>query len=290
MKPSGGSWTAAEAVTQTYTESYNPSLVVDQDSNVHVTWSELGSNYDSADACYKMKPDGGAWSSTNILSDHSLCFFSSPITVESNGTIHVIFDEIDAESFDTKIFYRNKPSGGSWSTIEMVNYDFDGESWYSSIGVAPSGVVHVAWEGFVFSFDTEVDIFYKTRVGENQPPNAPIIDGPPRGKAGNPYTYTFTSTDLDGDDVSYYIKWGDGDITDWTDFQASGPSGYSESHTWDEQDDYTIEAKAKDIYGFESDWATFPVTMPRNRATYNSLLYRFLEHFPIQQKILLFQR
>ncbi|MFX0202258.1 MAG: FG-GAP repeat domain-containing protein, partial [Candidatus Hodarchaeota archaeon] len=61
-----------------------------------------------------------------------------------------------------------------------------------------------------------------------KPPNPPIIDGPPSGKAGNPYTYTFTSTDPDGDDVSYYIKWGDGEITDWTAFQASGPPGYSE--------------------------------------------------------------
>jgi hypothetical protein len=285
MKPSGGSWTAAEAVTQTSTESCEPSLVVDQDNNVHVTWIEL-TPYDLLDVCYKSKPEGGVWSITDILSSHSECLFSSSITIDSDGTVHVIFDEIDPYSWYSRLFYRNKPSGGSWSTIEMINYDFDAESWYSSIGVDLSGIIHVAWDGLVWSFDAEVDIFYKTKIGENQLPNAPIIDGPPSGTAGNPYTYTFTSTDPDGDDVSYYIKWGDGEITDWTAYQASGPPGYSESHTWSERDEYTIGAKAKDTYGAESDWAELKVTMPRNRATSNVLFYRFLEQFPILQKIL----
>jgi hypothetical protein len=80
----------------------------------------------------------------------------------------------------------------------------------------------------------------------------------------------------------------DGSITDWTAFQASGSPGYSENHAWDEQGTYTIEAKAKDIWGAESDWAELVVTMPRNRATYNILFLWFLEQFPILR--LLFQR
>ncbi|MCK4365579.1 MAG: hypothetical protein KAW45_05985 [Thermoplasmatales archaeon] len=114
----------------------------------------------------------------------------------------------------------------------------------------------------------------------NNPPDAPDIDGPPSGTAGNSYEYTFTAVDPDGDDVSYYIKWGDGDVTDWTAFQASGPPGYSESHTWSAQDTYTIEAKAKDTYGAESDWETLEVTIPRNRMVTNPLILQFLEKFP----------
>ncbi|MCK5636652.1 MAG: PKD domain-containing protein, partial [Thermoplasmatales archaeon] len=113
----------------------------------------------------------------------------------------------------------------------------------------------------------------------NEPPNTPTIDGPTSGKAGTSYPYTFTSTDPDGDQVSYYIKWDDGSITDWTAFQASGPPGYSESHKWDEQGTYTIEAKAKDTYGVESDWATLEVTMPRNRAITSPFL-NFLQNHP----------
>jgi hypothetical protein len=113
----------------------------------------------------------------------------------------------------------------------------------------------------------------------NHPPNAPTIEGKTSGKAGNSYPYTFTSTDPNGDQVSYYIKWGNGDVTDWTAFQDSGPPGYSESHTWDEQDTYTIEAKAKDTFDVESDWATLTVTMPRNRAM-NRPFLNFLQNHP----------
>jgi hypothetical protein len=38
--------------------------------------------------------------------------------------------------------------------------------------------------------------------------------------------------------------------------------------------------------GEESDWGELTVSMPRTRATYNSLFLRFLEQFPILQKIL----
>lgn len=96
----------------------------------------------------------------------------------------------------------------------------------------------------------------------NQPPNPPSILGKNSGKAGKTYKYTFTSSDPDGDDISYYIDWGDGNITSWTSFQASNTS-YSENHSWSLKSNYTIKAKAKDIYGEESSWATLDITMPK---------------------------
>ena len=118
----------------------------------------------------------------------------------------------------------------------------------------------------------------QVRVGNN-PPSKPNIDGPASGKAGTAYPYTFTSTDTDVDDLSYYIKWGDGTYTDWTAFQASGVS-YSGTHTWSTKGTYTIEAKAKDIYGLESDWATLEIKMPRSIMYNMPLLKLFFEKFP----------
>ena len=117
-----------------------------------------------------------------------------------------------------------------------------------------------------------------TLEGINNPPSDPDIDGPDSGDAGTEYDYDFTSIDPDGDDVSYYIKWGDGHITPWTDFQASN-TPYSESHAWNSQGTFTIEAKAKDSNGAESGWSTLVVTMPRNRAI-NTPFLRFLQQFP----------
>jgi hypothetical protein len=56
-------------------------------------------------------------------------------------------------------------------------------------------------------------------------------------------------------------------------------------HSWSEGS-YSIRVKAKDIYEEESDWSEpLTVTMPRNRAI-NGFFLRFLEQFPILQKIL----
>ena len=98
----------------------------------------------------------------------------------------------------------------------------------------------------------------------NHPPELPLITGPANGKAGVSYEYTIQSIDPDSDNISYYIEWGDGTITDWTIFQASGPPGYSANHTWDVENSYTIRAKVKDTSGTESNWVTLDISMPMN--------------------------
>jgi hypothetical protein len=113
---------------------------------------------------------------------------------------------------------------------------------------------------------------------ENQPPSPPNIYGQSSGEAGISYDYTFISTDPDDDDVSYYIKWGDNDITDWTDFQESDTE-YLESHIWSEEGTYTIEAKAKDVYGAESSWKTLEIEMPIKYA-YSKPFFVFLRNHP----------
>jgi len=121
------------------------------------------------------------------------------------------------------------------------------------------------------------DSFIITIV-ENDPPGAPVITGTTNGAAGTSYDYGFTATDPDGDDVKYFIDWGDNN-TEWTGFSASG-TPVTVSHTWAKKDTYTISAKAQDKYGIESDWATLEVEMPVNQQVTNPLLQMILERFP----------
>jgi parallel beta-helix repeat protein len=117
----------------------------------------------------------------------------------------------------------------------------------------------------------------------NITPDKPRIDGPICGKPGVGYEYTFNSTDPNEDAVMYNVDWGDGDIV-WTEYSDSGVE-FSLMHTWKTSGKYIIKAKAIDIYGLESDWSEFTVTMPKEKATNNMLLPRILERFPLLERL-----
>ena len=125
-------------------------------------------------------------------------------------------------------------------------------------------------------------------IYSNNPPETPSIDGPTSGRTGKMYEYTFLAADSNENDISYFIDWGDDTSTGWTEFIASETS-VSAKHTWAEQNTFTIKAKAKDIHGAESDWATLSVSMPKSKPI-NPLFLRILEwlteRFPLFAKLL----
>ncbi|MGF3584492.1 MAG: M14 family zinc carboxypeptidase [Thermoplasmatota archaeon] len=110
---------------------------------------------------------------------------------------------------------------------------------------------------------------------QNNPPNKPTIDGPKTAKPGTESIYTISTTDPDGDNVSYYIDWGDNTNTGWLGPYNSGEK-ITLSHIWNKKGAYTIKAKAKDNSGAESEWVLLEITVPR-KITINSILIRFLE-------------
>jgi hypothetical protein len=133
----------------------------------------------------------------------------------------------------------------------------------------------------------------KIALGGNNPPATPTIEGPHSGKAGTAYDYNFCSSDPDGDDIYYCVDWGDGSGE-----VCLGPfpsnTCITQSHTWTSDGTYTIKAKARDSNQAESEWATFSVSMPKNKANSKPLFLSFLQSFfekypnmfPILQKIL----
>lgn len=104
------------------------------------------------------------------------------------------------------------------------------------------------------------------------PPDPPSITGPTSGTAGEGYDYTFVSIDPDGDDVYYWINWGEwgwnAPTVEWIGPYESGEE-VTVSHAWSKESNpdepYVIKAKAKDIHGAEGSWATLEVTMPVNQ-------------------------
>jgi len=134
--------------------------------------------------------------------------------------------------------------------------------------------------GWTELFKFWVDDFYiYCEYSYNAPPSDPIISGQTNGEYGTNYNYQFISEDPEGEDVWYYIKWGDGDKEEWIGPYSSGEI-VTKGHTWDQQGIYMIEAKSKDSSGLESDWSNIRVTMPRNKIATNNILFSLFESFP----------
>jgi len=134
------------------------------------------------------------------------------------------------------------------------------------------------------SSNTSDDTTWAWIQESNDPPNKPSIDGETSGKAGQSYDYNFLTTDVDGNNIWYYIEWGDDTNTGWLGPYSSGEQ-ITKSHTWNDKDTYTIRCKAKDVYDEESDWAYLEVTMPKNQQVSNMWFLEWMSRFPILNQI-----
>ncbi|KYK24747.1 hypothetical protein AYK25_01585 [Thermoplasmatales archaeon SM1-50] len=143
---------------------------------------------------------------------------------------------------------------------------------------------------YTFNLFGEPSLVLKGISVENLPPDTPTITGPAQGKIKVAIQYNFTAIDPNGDEVSYFIEWGDGTDSDWIGPYNSGCI-IIKSHTWSTKGDYIIRVKAKDSNGDESDWGTLTVTMPYsfNRPTLQFLkvlFERFPNAFPFLRQLL----
>jgi len=153
---------------------------------------------------------------------------------------------------------------------------------YESMGVYPVTLTVVDNEG------NEVNDSTWAFIGRsNDPPEAPTINCPSEGKIDVEYNINFSTTDPEGDDIYYYIYWGDNCKRKW---HGPFPSGKEVKlkHTWTSKLSYTIRALAKDKFGFKSNWTSLEVAMPKNKAAeinFNFLSWLY-ECFPITFQLL----
>ncbi|MCK5260723.1 MAG: PQQ-binding-like beta-propeller repeat protein [Thermoplasmatales archaeon] len=225
-----------------------------------------GTIYAGGNALYAVYPNGTLKWVFNLGSERHIDQ-SSP-TISADGTIYI----------GTNI---GETSGG-----EIIAVNSDGiERWRKRIAnkwveSSPSiGEDETVYIGA--SYDMGVGYLYAFEPDDsNQPPSTPNIDGQIIGKAGIGYKYTFSASDPNGNPVSLYIDWGDGSMEEWIGPYFSGQE-IELSHTWSEQGNYTIRAKAKDTLGEESDWAYLEVTMPMNQQINNGWWFlQFLQNHP----------
>ncbi|MEA3458292.1 MAG: PQQ-binding-like beta-propeller repeat protein [Candidatus Thermoplasmatota archaeon] len=226
-----------------------------------------GTIYVGDDKLYALNPDGTLKWTFDPGPDQDI-FQSSP-AVSADGIVY--FGTNIGETSGGDIIAVN-PDGTECWRRRIANNWVD-----SSPCIGKNGVVYIG-----SSSDNDsgypYGCLYAFGQGEGSP-NPPTITGPSSGKTGEEHIYTFSTTDPDGDNISYYVTWGDGTNSGW---QGPYPSGTELSlpHTWMFQGTYSLKAKAKDEHEMESDWATLEVSMPKNKPYINTPFLRFLENHP----------
>lgn len=91
---------------------------------------------------------------------------------------------------------------------------------------------------------------------ENKPPETPKVFGPSYGYVDSAYEFKATTFEPEEESVAFRFDFGDGNISNWTNFIKSGET-IKITHSFSQADSYYVKAQAKDIKGNISYWS-FP--------------------------------
>jgi outer membrane protein assembly factor BamB len=182
-----------------------------------------------------------------------------------NGTVKWSFNLAQNEdirgsnpciSADGTIFFGTFNGG----RIYAVNKDGT-EKWYKFIGGDILSAPCIGEDGTVYIGDGTDDgrLHAFGKQGSNL--LTPNVNCPTSGNPKTSYIYNFKSMFPFGNDIYYYVNWGDQMNTGWFD-----PYNYSEevifSHSWYACGDFNIRAKVKDTFNLWGPRGSFNVIIP----------------------------
>lgn len=233
--------------------------------------------------------DATAWNLIKIPDDTYLPWWKSSWTsfqadarFSDDSTIYVVKNpegiwKIDIDIDDTQLTHNSKPSGFYPGVQCGINYSELLYGWQNPDIITlhhPYGLVVDKSDIYVHGWSGKVNRLSFTIT--NAPPSKPSINGPANGKIGTEYDYNFSSTDPEGQDLFYYINWGDGNTEQW-----AGPFNSSEqvivSHTWTKKGTYQVKAKVMDANSGVSYWGTYDVSMPKSKIIEHNFLWKIFE-------------
>ena len=193
-------------------------------------------------------------SSLFLLGEHINYDYSKVFRIDaSNGDViwmknisEIIETSCPAVSADGKLVFGSHPLLQCWDAVNgdiLWTYTMDYSGIYNSAAIADGKVFFPDYNGEVYAFH---DL--------NDPPNQPTITGPSLGELNQEYQYTVSTVDPDGNEIYYFVDWGDNTTTDWVGPYSSG-SSVEMTHSWDAEGTYDVKVKAKDSLGSESIWS-----------------------------------
>lgn len=185
----------------------------------------------------------------------------------------IIFDASDSFDHEGEISsYHWQFGNGNDSTDKVATYSYE-----------ESGIYEITLQVVDNEGNYDEDNTWAFIDETNTPPNKPTLKGQTDIKNETLYEYTFSATDPDGDDIYYYLNWGD---TYWAGWWEGWIGPYSSGeevkleNSWEEKGNYTVRVRAKDRYGEKSDWATLKLKTPKVKSSHKEIIQKInLEHF-----------
>ncbi len=145
------------------------------------------------------------------------------------------------------------------------------------------GFFNIEYGGlFIGTYISWVDYQSNNQIPEK--PARPI--GIADGKIDSEYYYSSISNDPNGDQIYFLFDWGDGTNSGWVGPYESGEIS-NISHSWNVRGNYEIKTKVKDIHELESEWSDpLEISMPYILNSFENLIYRFINRFPMIESTL----
>jgi len=197
--------------------SWNPSIAVDNDGNIHVAWSDYtnGTWGTDSEIMYANRTATG-WSNATIISDDRTLWNNGgsvypSVAVDGAGNVHVVWqDSTDGEwETDTEIMYANRTAAG-WSNATVISDDStlwnNGDSNYPSVAVDGTGNVHVVWQDYTDGeWETDSEIMYANRTAAGWSNATVVSDDSTKWNNGHSWNPSI-AVDNDG---NVYVVWQD---------------------------------------------------------------------------------
>jgi len=152
-------WTPLKRLTWNLGGSEYPALAVDSNSTLHVVCRD--GTPGNLEIFYMKSPDGGlTWSIPKRITWTSKRSNTPAIAIDSQGTIHVVWQD-DAPEDVTGIYYKRSTDGGTtWSTMKRLTWSWTTGGWSYNpvIAVDSSNIVHVVWND---DASGQYELYYK---------------------------------------------------------------------------------------------------------------------------------
>ena len=221
-KSTMGNWSTIALVTYTSQQDASDAiLAIDHANMLHIVWYEARTPESRKDIFYTNRSIDGTWTIPYLISENCNGTSSDPnIVIDSNNTLHVVWNDYSNlfdNGADADIFYRTKPVGTSWQSIELLSQTSTSNCRWPSIGIDASDTLYVAWADQTAyntkGSDYDIVLIYKTPNGSWSTVEVVTTE------SGNDSNWPRFSVEQDG---TIHMTWWDRTDSQWITYYSMG--------------------------------------------------------------------